>query len=272
MLVWNVACTFCILQVGGCPLKAGLSSAVTYTYADSISPLMQKASIDSKAFSKYRKRFLRIFPRGFYDEQYLLWEHNYKWETHKYWNEVLGKDEFADLMREREYSEVAERALRAESRCKPPFLFSFEKMALRDALHTTQGAQLFADGLFELLYGKDSLRERFIQWIVAVSQLPRKQSRVLSWPVLTFFPYIAQPKKYMIMKPNAMRTAAAALKFDLEYSSKPSWTTYDRLLLFADVTKKGIADLKPRNNFDVQTFLWVIGSDEYERIAEEIGV
>lgn len=232
----------------------------------------QQQRLNAKAIQKYRRRFLRIFPRGFYDEQYLLWEHNYKSEIHQLWQKLLNKTEFSDLIKRGQFEEIANRALQVESRCKPPFLFSFEKMALRDALRTTSGARTFSMGLYNLLHGAAPLRERFIEWIVSVSELPRKQSRVLSWPILTFFPYIAQPKQYMIMKPTAMRAAAGELGFDLEYSSKPSWTTYERLLQFSELTKDAIADLKPRNNHDVQTFLWVIGSAEYERIAEEMGL
>ncbi|HEY9790938.1 MAG TPA: hypothetical protein V6D22_11095 [Candidatus Obscuribacterales bacterium] len=228
------------------------------------------SQLNAKALAKNRKRFLKIFPRGFYDPQYLEWEHNYKWDAHKLWTNLLGKDEYKKLLQMGDYAGIANKALQVESRCT--FLFSFEKMALRDALHSGSGARTFAEGLFNLLHGRDDLRTRFIEWIVAVSELPRKQSRVLSWPIVTFFPYIAQPKQHMIMKPRAMMFAAEALGFDLQYSSKPSWTTYERLLLLGKLTREAIADLKPRNNHDVQTFLWVIGSAEYVRLAEELGV
>ncbi len=232
--------------------------------------MSEPVALNKKALAKNRKRFLRIFPDGFYDEQYLLWEHNYKWNAHRLWQENLGKEEFQRLLHRGDFDVIAKHALQVESKCT--FLFSFEKMAIRDALHTGTGARTFAEGIFQLLYGTGSLRDRFVRWIVAVADLPRKQSRVLSWPVVTFFPYIAQPKQHMIMKPRAMMTAAEALGFDLQYSSKPSWSTYERLLEFGKLTREAIADLKPRNNHDVQTFLWVIGSAEYERIAEEMGV
>jgi hypothetical protein len=224
--------------------------------------------LNSRALLKHRKRFLRIFPKGFYDQRYLDWEHDYKWEAHKLWTATLNKDEFALLIRRRQFDEIAKRALQVESRCT--FLFSFEKMALRDALRTTHGAASFSEGLYNLLHGSNDLRSRFIEWIMAVADLPRKQSRVLSWPILTFFPYIAQPKQHMIMKPTAMRIAAEELGFDLQYSSKPSWSTYERLLMFGELTREAISDLKPRNNHDVQTFLWVIGSAEYERLEAEL--
>lgn len=68
------------------------------------------------------------------------------------------------------------------------------------------------------------------------------------------------------MKPSAMKLAAVELKYDLEYSSKPTFTTYRNLLDLADLVGDAIADLKPRNYHDLQTFLYVIGSSEYEQM------
>jgi hypothetical protein len=143
-------------------------------------------------------------------------------------------------------------------------------MALRDALHTASGAVAFSEGLFNLLHGEGSLKERFISWIVTVSELPRKKSRVASWPIVTYFPFIAQPKNYIILKPTAMRVAAEELRYDLDYCSKPSFRTYENLLNLADTVGEHIADLKPQDYHDLQSFLWTIGSAEYERLSEEI--
>lgn len=226
--------------------------------------------LNHTALAKHRKRFLRFFPKAFRDPRYLSWEHEYKFASHKLWNDQLGEAEYRKLLRRQNFLEIASRALRVEQRTVPPFLFSFEKMALRDALRTEYGAKLFSEGLFELLHGQGDLQSRFIQWIVAVGDLPRKKSRVASWPNLTFFPFIAQPNKHIILKPSAMKIAAAELGYDLEYSSTPSFLTYQRLLDLADLVREEIADLKPRNYHDLQTFLYVIGSAEYEQLEEEL--
>ncbi|MBX9669651.1 MAG: hypothetical protein K2X93_18655 [Candidatus Obscuribacterales bacterium] len=232
-----------------------------------VTAIPKAQQINSKALAKHKKRFLRFFPKAFKDPLYIDWEGTYKWEAHKLFDNLLNKAEFEQLLRKREYLDIANRALQVES--KTTFLFSFEKMALRDALRTSDGAATFAEGLHSALYESGSRKEKFIAWIVAVSELPRKKSRVLSWPILTFFPYIAQPKKFMIMKPTAMMRAAAELGFDLEYSSKPNYRTYERLVELADLVGEAIKDLKPENYHDLQTFLWIIGSSEYDRLEEE---
>lgn len=224
--------------------------------------------INQKAFAKHKKRFLRFFPKAFKDQRYIEWERTYKWEAHTLFQELLNEDDYRRLLRKREYADIAGKALQVESRCN--FLFSFEKMALRDALRTTDGAKIFAEGLYDLLYEKGPLKDKFVGWIVSVSQLPRVKSRVLSWPIVTFFPFIAQPEKHIIMKPTAMKVAAAELGYDLEYSSKPSFTTYKRLLDLADIVREGLADLKPEDYHDLQSFLWTIGSSEYDRLGQEV--
>jgi hypothetical protein len=226
--------------------------------------------LSKRAITRHKKRFLRFFPDAFRDERYIAWERTYKWESHKLWNKLLNKEDYQKLLLRGDYPEIANRALQVESKTKPPFLFSFEKMALRDALRTAHGARLFSEGLNTLLYERGPLKNRFIEWVVAVMELPRKQSRVASWPILTFFPFIAQPAKYMILKPTAMLNAAYELGYDFDYSSKPSYRTYESLLQFADLVKDEISELHPKDYHDVQTFLWVIGSAEYEAIEQDL--
>ncbi len=86
-----------------------------------------------------RRHFLRYFAKGFRDPKYLAWERDYKWAAHEAWQQALGRSTFRALLTEEKYSEIAQRAVRIESRTN--LLFSFEKMALRDAVRTSQGAR-----------------------------------------------------------------------------------------------------------------------------------
>lgn len=224
--------------------------------------------LNRRALAKHKKRFLRFFPDAFEDQRYIDWERTYKWEAHKLWKKLLGQKELQSLLSMGDFTTIANRAMQVES--KTNFLFSFEKMALRDAVRTGNGARIFAEGLYNLLHGKDDAKGRFVQWIVAVSDLPRIKARVCSWPVVTYFPFIAQPAKYMILKPTAMIVAAQELGYDFDYSSRPSYRTYESLMELADLTWEGISDLEPTDYHDIQSFLWTIGSAEYERLEEEI--
>ena len=177
-----------------------------------------------------RRKFLRFFREGFYDETYIAWERGYKAEAHERWNELLGDKEFRRLLKAGEFDEIARRAVTIESRTN--LLFSFEKMALRDAVRIDRGAQTFAEGLYEFVYGKRKDPARFERWIATAGALPRRQTRVLTWPVVTVFGFIARPGRDIFLKPN--------------------------------VTRRDLSDLRPRDMIDLQSFMWVQGSDEYD--------
>lgn len=221
-------------------------------------------SAASEGAMRCRRKFLRFFPGGFHDEKYIDWERGYKWESHERWEEALSKAEFRRLLRAREFSEIAARAVRVEQRSRHSMIFSFEKMALRDAVKSEAGARAFAEGLYDFLHGSGSVAVRFERWCEAVAALPRKQTRVLTWPLVTVFGFIAQPETHIFLKPNVTRIAAREYGFDFQYKSRPSWETYAHLLEFAETIKRDQRDLRPRDMIDIQSFLWVQGSDEYE--------
>jgi len=95
-------------------------------------------------------------------------------------------------------------------------------------------------------------------------QLPRRQTRVLTWPLLTVFGFIARPDVHIFLKPTVTRIAAREYGYDFDYSSRPNWQTYASLLDFARTIRRDQRDLKPRDMIDIQSFMWVQGSDEYE--------
>jgi hypothetical protein len=216
----------------------------------------------SRAARKCQKKFLRFFPGGFADETYYDWERGYKWEAHERWEEQLGRDELRRLIREEEFGEVARRAVTIESRTN--LLFSFEKMALRDAVKPPDGARAFAEGLLDFLHGRGSDETRFHRWCDVVASLPRVKTRVLTWPVLTVFGFIAQPGEHCFLKPNVTRAAAKEYEFDFTYASKPNWETYQSLLAFCEQARRDQRELVPKDMIDLQSFIWVQGSDEYE--------
>jgi hypothetical protein len=210
---------------------------------------------------KCRRKFLKYFPGGFSDETYIDWERGYKWNAHQQWDAVLNQAAFRKLLRDEAYEEIAAHAVRIESRTN--LLFSFEKMALRDAVTSPDGARPFAEGLYHFLFGGGNDEVRFNRWRDVVATLPRKQTRVLTWPVLTVCGFIAQPDRHVFLKPNVTRLAAKNYGFEFHYHSKPSWETYASLLAFANTVMRDQRDLAPKDLIDAQGFMWVQGSDEY---------
>jgi len=208
-----------------------------------------------------RRKFLAVFPGGFRDGDFLALERAYKWNAHLAWEEHLSKSAFASLLRKRDYEAIATHAIRIESRTN--LLFSFEKMALRDALKGKHAAKLFATALFDLLHGRASMQRRFTTWVEAIATLPRRQTRVLTWPLATVFGFIARPNDHFFFKPTVTKEAARRYGVQLPYASRPSWEVYATLLDFVALVRQDIKDLRPRDMIDLQSFLWVQGSEEY---------
>ncbi|HUR99913.1 MAG TPA: hypothetical protein VMZ26_17750 [Pyrinomonadaceae bacterium] len=215
----------------------------------------------SSGAEKSRRKFLRFFPKGFRDETYIAWERGYKWRAHERWNQLLNRATFRSLLKDGAFVEIGSRAIKSLSGTN--LIFSFESMALRDALRTDAGARFFAEGLYEFLYGRAAMPRRFDEWCSVVAALPKKQSRVFTHPVVTVFGFLAQPETHIFFKPTVTRTAAERYGFDLHYESRPSWRTYSSLLDFGSVLARDLRNLKPRDMIDIQSFIWVNGSSEY---------
>lgn len=208
-----------------------------------------------------RKKFLRFFPRGFQDSKYIDWERGYKWRAHEVWQKDLGRPEYERLLEAGRYAEIAKRAVNLESRTN--LLFSFEKMALRDAVKSPAGAKNFALGLYDYVYGTAPLKERFEHFVITVAGLPRRQTRVLTWPLTTVFGFLANPKEHIFVKPRVTQKAAEKWAWPFAYRPRPNWETYKNMLDFAAAVRSDIRDLRPRDLIDIQSYLWVQGSEEY---------
>jgi hypothetical protein len=96
-----------------------------------------------------------------------------------------------------------------------------------------------------------------------VAGLPRRQTRVLTWPLVAVFGFLARPEEHIFLKPQVTKVAAKEYGYEFRYASRPSFGTYASLLGFAERVRTDNRDLKPRDMIDLQSFLWVQGSDEY---------
>jgi hypothetical protein len=215
--------------------------------------------------ARCRRKFERFYPDGFLDETYLVAERSYKERAHLEWESALGPAAFRKLLARGEFRQIADAAVRIEGRTN--LLSSFEKMALRDAVRTPAGARLFATELYAFLWGRGSPHRRFEDWVLALADLPCRQTRVLTWPVATVFGFIARPGKHLLLKPRVTRKAARTYGFNFDYQPRPSWDGYRSLQTFAAILRRDL-DRKPgfkaRDMIDVQSFIWVQGAEEYE--------
>jgi hypothetical protein len=209
-----------------------------------------------------RHKFLRFFPGGFGDETYVDRERGPTWRAHMRWREVLDPARHGGALASGECATIAAHAVAIEARTN--LLSSFEELALRDAVETPAGARAFAHGLYDFLHGPGDPATRFAAWCEVVETLPRRQTRVLTWPVATVFGFLAEPDVHVFLEPNVTRVAAEAYGYDFVYRPRPCWETYASLLDFARVVRRDLSDLRPRDQIDAQSFMRVQGSSKYD--------
>lgn len=208
--------------------------------------------------------FSARFPGGFEDPAYLgdriVGERTYKWEAYILWTRTLGKSRGRSLLNEGRLEEVVKHALAVDGHLN--LLSIYEKMALRDGLKDQQAATRYFHALFDLLEADLKSREKFEAYVESLLQLPAEEGKapVARWPVLTLFPFIARPDRFMFLKPEVTKDCADRLAFNLGYSPALNWTTYDRLLTMCSLLMEHLRPLGARDMIDVQSFIWLIGT------------
>ncbi len=211
-----------------------------------------------------KRRFREIFPRGFADPTYLEWERGYKWEAHVAWQHALDRETWSQLLAAREYREIGGRIARWYGRSHLNMLALYEWMALREALEDRRGAHLLAVGLYDLLHGPGAFGERLEAFTDVLDEVPQRQTRLAKWPVATLIPFAAQPRRHLIVKPTLVKRAAARLGFPLDYASRPNAATYAAVMRATAWLWRELAPWHPRDLIDIQGFIWVTCSEEYE--------
>jgi len=207
-----------------------------------------------------RRRFLEKFPLGFADPAYLAAERNYKVEASERWAREMGREQLEPLLGAGEFAEVAQRAMQIEATTN--LLDVFAKAALRNAAKAEPEA--FARGLFELVCGEGEMPDRFEGFGAMLDSLPQPKTQTFKWPIQTIFPFLADPRENLFLKPKVTQLAADRFGFDLQYRPQPAWDVYARVLEFARQLAQDLADLKPADLIDIQSFIYVSGRMEEE--------
>lgn len=202
------------------------------------------------------KRFTEFFPLGFQDPAYLSSERDYKWHAHERYERELGGRHGVELLEADDVESLSRAALGIASL---NLLSPFEMMALKDGLLDRHAAKRFFGALFELINGGPD-KTLFEKAASAASDLPAEpgRARVATWPVLTIFPYLARPDRFMFLKPQPTKDCADRLRFGLQYSADLRWITYSQLLLLSDTLLGLLRPYGARDYIDVQSFMWVV--------------
>ncbi|HNZ96676.1 MAG TPA: DUF3553 domain-containing protein [Thermoanaerobaculia bacterium] len=186
-------------------------------------------------------------------------ERAYKWAAHEQFEAALGGGRLRSLLREGKIDEVRSHALGVEERLN--LVAVYEKAAFRDGLRDDAAARRYFAALLDILEAPVIAREPFEAYLHAVDSLPSEEGKTspAKWTVATILPFIAQPDRFMFLKPEVTQDCANRLTFDLDYRPQLNWPTYAKLLEMSGHLLETLRPYGARDYIDVQSFIWLIG-------------
>lgn len=197
------------------------------------------------------KRFLRFYPSGFHSTGFGN-ERDYKLKAKAKLDETVP---LSSVAKGSDFGKRIASVFQATN-----LLSVFEKAKLMDALRDRAAADAFVRGpaKFPLSDAKQGLAD------MAHALKPFDSAK---WTVVTYLPYLWRPDAHMFLKPNVTRDFAERVghRFANDYSAELRADVYESLLDLVSETERHIADLKPRDHIDIQSFIWTVGEyDETE--------
>lgn len=203
--------------------------------------------------------FRRVFPEGFGSRFYEYYE-GYKRGAATFMRTEFAQNLLTSELNAGRHDAVAARARRAFS--KSNLTSPYEQMALGSALKDGKNLPTFARGLYELLYGEFDVG---LQRLVALL----KPYNAAKWPILTYWPFFRFPDRHAFLKPEIVKTCAYRLGRELDYDPTPNPQSYRSFMEFVEYLRDGLEVLQPRDNIDLQTFMYVVGTEGYVAAAIE---
>ncbi|WP_323687117.1 MULTISPECIES: hypothetical protein [unclassified Rhizobium] len=204
-------------------------------------------------FHGARTRFLIFFPNGFHSDGYGSQERDYKLAAKTKLDETAPLEKAVDGTG---FGEAVLAVFRATNMLSP-----FEKTRLQDVLRGAHADDFVrAAARFTLDGSKSNL--------LAMEQALKPHDNA-KWTVATYLPYLWRPDTHMFLKPEATKDFATRVghRFVSEYEPRLSLPVYESLLDLIRKTEQELADMRPLDRIDIQSFIWVVGDYKEGREA-----
>lgn len=210
-----------------------------------------EAEIERRSLPGMIKRFMEVYPGGFYGEKQALEERDYKIAASEMSRTLLSPAEFDLLCRDADWSALHLRLKRIVSATNL-IQGSFEKPKLIDTLAESTAAARFFPALNDCLHGDgDNFFNRFNRFCKVLEELGLSK-----WTYATYFAFLHHPDTYIFVKPKMLQDCVAKSGHWLEYSSQPTGPKYKEIIDYAKWLKTKIWELNPRDMIDVHSFMW----------------
>lgn len=220
---------------------------------DNLIETSQISSTDYVTTTMAVERFQAIHPEGFKAPRFLKDERDASVRAHQFFLQLLGETEMAELIAERRFQDICDRARHIESVTN--LLTKSEKTAFYAALEGAVNQKTFSMALANHLYGTDSEEDRFKAFTRALGLLG-----INRWPYATLFSFIRFPQEKAFIKPTVIQNAAKAFCWRINYKSEPNWRCYVAVLRLYTHLRTSLVEegLIPQDMIDVQSFIWTV--------------
>lgn len=235
-------------------LEMAEGAAAKHRLLDNLIETSQIGSADFVTPAIAVERFLNIHPDGFAAPAFLKDQRDGSVRANQFCLQLLGETEMAELIAERRYQDICDRARHIEA--QTTLLTKSEKTAFYAALDLPMQQKTFSEALNNLLYGADSEEDRFKAFVRALDLLG-----INRWPYATLFGFIRYPQERDFIKPTVIQNVAKAFCWRIAYKAEPNWRCYAAVLRLYNHLRTSIVEegVMPRDMIDVQSFIWLIG-------------
>lgn len=198
--------------------------------------------------------FEQHYPGHFADEKFLDNDYRNKRAAAEVFHANFGEGRGAAMVDQGKHAEIAstlDGIFRATNILSP-----FEVKAVHKAFVKADEASTKLLG-FTLAFISNPGQQSFKQMAEAVSQLPADGGKVHTWPIVTLLPFLADPTKFIPLKPTNTELIAARMNLNLKYDTTPNWETYELFLRLSQTLLTRLAQIGAKDMIDVQAFMWV---------------
>jgi hypothetical protein len=200
-------------------------------------------------------RFQAEYPGSFQDPKLVAEELGFKRKAHARFVELLGEGRGRELLRSGASSGISSSLVELYRATHIPS--PFERMAACHGLEDGAAATRVLEAALDFVDSPASHAFESLTHAVGSLPTPPRGSRVLTWPNVTLLPFLADPSRFMVLKPAVAQQMAARMGFDLRYSPSPKWQCYEALLRMSARLRDELRGLGATDYVDVQTFMWV---------------
>ena len=199
--------------------------------------------------------FTREYPAHFADERFIKGEVALKRAAQQLFADKLGNGAGEALLAAGNFAEIGTLLDAVYRTTKIPS--RLELAAIHKGLKESAAAAHLLEGLLALLAAPNA--QSFARLADAVAALPAhsKGPHAQTWPTVTILPFLADPTRFIVTKPEIGKQVAGRMGRDLVYSTAVKWETYDRVLDNSRSVLEKLAPLGATDFIDVQSFTWV---------------